>query len=157
MIRKLMVAIDASQAAASAVAAAEQLALQVDAAVVLVHVIDVSSLAMSDTVHRFPPTIDELRRIGGALLSDTRARMTMDLEVSLLLREGDPADIIVSTAKLCDADLIVIGTDSRGRLAHFLLGSTADSVIRRAGCPVLAVRQDAKQLGRNGQRASAVA
>ncbi|MBC8106225.1 MAG: universal stress protein [Anaerolineae bacterium] len=62
------------------------------------------------------------------------------------LPEGDPADVTVSTAKLCDADPIVIGTDRRGRLAHFLLGSTADSVIRRARCPVLVVRRDRKQL-----------
>jgi len=31
---------------------------------------------------------------------------------------------------------------SRGRLAHFLLGSTADSVIRKASCPVVSVRAD---------------
>ena len=144
MIKKLLVAIDDSEAAAGAVAAAEQVALQVGADVVLLHVIDIASLATADGVHRFQPTSDELRQNGNELLSRTRARIDMGLRVSALLREGDPADTIVSTAKLCDADLIVIGTDSRGRLAHFLLGSTADSVIRRAGCPVLAVRQDVK-------------
>jgi len=157
MIRKLLVAIDASPAAASAVAAAEQLASQVDAAIVLVHVMDASSPAMGDGVHRFQPTAEELRHTGNMLLSKTRAQIGIDLQVSLMLLEGDPADTIISTAKLCDADVIVIGTDSRGRLAHFLLGSTADSVIRRAGCPVLAVRQDVKQLGCTQYHAGAFA
>jgi len=148
MIKKLLVAIDASEAAAGAVAAAEQVALQVNADVVLLHVIEIASFAAADGVHRFQPTSEELRQAGNELLSRTRARMDNDLRVSLLLLEGEPADTIISTAKLCDADLIVIGTDSRGRLAHFLLGSTADSVIRRAGCPVLAVRRGVGQLDR---------
>jgi nucleotide-binding universal stress UspA family protein len=54
--------------------------------------------------------------------------------------EGDPAETILNSAREWNADLIVIGSDSRGRLAHFLLGSTADSVIRKASCPVLSVR-----------------
>ena len=36
------------------------------------------------------------------------------------------------TARDWDADLIVVGNDSRGRLAHFLLGSTADAACQ--GC-----------------------
>jgi nucleotide-binding universal stress UspA family protein len=143
MIKKLLVAIDASQAAVSATEAAEQLAVQVGAAIVLVHIVD-AGVVTSDGTQRFAPTIDELKRSGEALLINARARITAKLDVSSLLLEGDPADTIVSTARLCDADMIVIGTDSRGRLAHFLLGSTTDGVIRRAHCPVLAVRQDAK-------------
>ena len=157
MIKKLLVAIDASQAAARAMEVAEQLAVQVSAAVVLVHVID-AGLVTSDGAQRFAPPIDELKRSGEALLSSARARITATLDVSMLLLEGDPADTIVSTAKLCAADLIVIGTDSRGRLAHFLLGSTTDAVIRRAHCPVLAVRQDANPTRQGAQgNTSAVA
>jgi nucleotide-binding universal stress UspA family protein len=58
-----------------------------------------------------------------------------------MLLEGEPAETIIEAAKEWRADAIVLGSDSRGRLAHFLLGSTADTVIRRAPCPVLTVRQ----------------
>ena len=37
-------------------------------------------------------------------------------------------------------DLIVMGTHGRGPLAHMLLGSVAEKVVRRAPCPVLTVR-----------------
>jgi len=159
MIKKILVAIDASEAAASAVRAAEQLALQVDGALVILHVIDADGCrATADGIHRFQPTIDEMRCDGQLLLSDTRARLSLDLDVTLLLLEGDPADTIVSTAAAQEMDVIVIGTDSRGRLAHFLLGSTTDSVIRRASCPVLAVRREVVQLtGEVRQQAAAIA
>ena len=36
-------------------------------------------------------------------------------------------------------DLIVIATHGRGWLAHLLLGSVAEKVVRKAPCPVMAV------------------
>ena len=53
--------------------------------------------------------------------------------------EGVPADEIVLAVRTWEADLIVIGTRGRNRVAEFLLGSVADAVIRRAPCPVLTV------------------
>jgi universal stress protein A len=37
-------------------------------------------------------------------------------------------------------DLIVMGTHGRGALAHVVLGSVAERVVRLAPCPVLTVR-----------------
>ncbi|MBL7077506.1 MAG: universal stress protein [Kiritimatiellae bacterium] len=47
---------------------------------------------------------------------------------------------IVRTAKEYDVDLIVIGTHGRTGLAHMLIGSTAEKVVRMAPCPVLTVK-----------------
>jgi nucleotide-binding universal stress UspA family protein len=81
-----------------------------------------------------------LRHDGVAALDAACRRIPPELKVERLLVEGDPSEMIILTARDCRADLIVLGNDSRGRLVHFLLGSTADSVIRRAPCPVVAVR-----------------
>ena len=43
-------------------------------------------------------------------------------------------------ADLYDADLIVMGTHGRGGIAHVLMGSVAEQVVRAAPCPVLLVR-----------------
>jgi len=55
--------------------------------------------------------------------------------------EGNPAVEIVKYAQEKKMDLIVVGTLGRSGLSRFLLGSTAEKVIRTAPCPVLVVRQ----------------
>jgi nucleotide-binding universal stress UspA family protein len=47
---------------------------------------------------------------------------------------------ILRRAEETHADLIVMGTHGRTGLAHVLLGSVAERVVRRAKCPVLTVR-----------------
>ena len=54
---------------------------------------------------------------------------------------GLPAAAIVKYAKENGVDLIVMGTHGRGGVAHLLLGSVAEKVVRTAPCPVLSVRE----------------
>jgi len=145
MIKKILIAIDAGGPADSAVAAGLCLAKQLAAEVTLLHVVDVTlafrpELGVSDDAR-----VAELRRSGQRLLDQTIARCNGSTNVKRLLVEGEPAETIIAVAGELSADLIVIGSDSRGRLAHFLLGSTADSVIRRAPCPVVTVRDNPTQ------------
>ena len=52
---------------------------------------------------------------------------------------GIPSERVIAAAQSEEADLIVVGTRGKSGLAHVLLGSTAERVIRSAPCPVLAV------------------
>jgi nucleotide-binding universal stress UspA family protein len=52
----------------------------------------------------------------------------------------DPADEIVSYARTHDINLIVMGTHGRTGVAHALIGSVAEKVVRTAPCSVLTVR-----------------
>jgi nucleotide-binding universal stress UspA family protein len=54
--------------------------------------------------------------------------------------EGVPFDAILRFAKSKDVDLIVMGTHGHTGLAHLLMGSVAEKVVRKAPCPVLTVR-----------------
>jgi nucleotide-binding universal stress UspA family protein len=56
------------------------------------------------------------------------------------LRVGPPAEEIVHYAEICDIDLIIMGTHGRSGIAHALMGSVAEEVVRAAPCPVLLVR-----------------
>jgi universal stress protein A len=56
------------------------------------------------------------------------------------LRMGNPFVEIVKYAEESEIDLIVVGTHGRSGLAHMLLGSVAEKVVRKAHCPVLTVR-----------------
>jgi len=53
---------------------------------------------------------------------------------------GDAREAILSLAPEVGADLIVIGTNGRKGIAHALLGSVAESVLRAAEVPVVTVR-----------------
>jgi nucleotide-binding universal stress UspA family protein len=64
----------------------------------------------------------------------------------LCVVDDDPRDAILSTAKAVHADLIVIGTHGRRGISRMLLGSVAEDVVRRAACPVLAIRGQGDQL-----------
>jgi nucleotide-binding universal stress UspA family protein len=57
--------------------------------------------------------------------------------------EGRAAETIVTVAQDIGADLIVMGTHGRTALAHMLLGSVAEKVVRTAPCSVLTIRPDA--------------
>jgi nucleotide-binding universal stress UspA family protein len=56
------------------------------------------------------------------------------------LEEGDPATEILGVAAETPADLIVMGTHGQTGLAHLLMGSVAEEVVRKAPCPVLTLR-----------------
>jgi nucleotide-binding universal stress UspA family protein len=54
---------------------------------------------------------------------------------------GVPAQAIVDYATATGTGLVVMGTHGRTGLAHLLMGSVAEHVVRTAPCPVLTVRQ----------------
>jgi nucleotide-binding universal stress UspA family protein len=58
----------------------------------------------------------------------------------MTVRGFDPPRDIVNVAGLAGVDLIVMATHGRTGIAHFLLGSTTEKVVRHARCPVLTVR-----------------
>lgn len=58
---------------------------------------------------------------------------------------GDPVEVILDQAKSVKADLIVMGTHGRRGMSRLMLGSVAESVVRRAGCPVLTVKAGVRE------------
>jgi nucleotide-binding universal stress UspA family protein len=61
-------------------------------------------------------------------------------EVETDVEVGPPARTIVDHAVDVDADYIVMGCHGRAGVSRVLLGSVAETVVRRAPCPVLVVR-----------------
>ncbi|MCF8076662.1 MAG: universal stress protein [Desulfotignum sp.] len=55
--------------------------------------------------------------------------------------QGEPYQELLTFAEKNQVDLIVLGVRGHSLLEKFLVGSTTERVISRAGCPVLAVRQ----------------
>jgi nucleotide-binding universal stress UspA family protein len=74
-----------------------------------------------------------------AALQVVAERHCQGIEVELLARPGVPLAVILGEAESQKVNLIVLAASGRSRVARFFVGSTADRIIREAGCPVLVV------------------
>ena len=141
-IKSILVPTDFSENSESALDYAAALATQFKAALNLVHVCQVPSLAtatMDGVVIPVPGWDSELRAAAEIEMSKLIARLP-GLAVSAEIVVGSPPARIVAAAVEHAVDLIVMGTHGRGLLMHALLGSVAERVVRTAPCPVLTVK-----------------
>lgn len=86
---------------------------------------------------------EDLTPAGVETASKTLAENVDSIEAQsncLIIREvkvGYPIDVIQSYAADHKVDLIVLGTQGHRGIAHLLLGSVAEKIVRLASCPVL--------------------
>jgi len=73
------------------------------------------------------------------LAREAAAAEKRGVKASWELKWGRPSDVIVATAAKEKASLVAIGTHGRSAFEKFLLGSTAERVLRRSPVPVLTV------------------
>ena len=138
-LKKILVPHDFSDTSEAAVRYALALAQKFGAKVHLLHVSDKARFEMAT---EFPLGLD------GTLEDAVRERLLKILTLQehialkpiLEFRSGAPAAEITRYAMEADIDLIVMGTHGRGFVAHAVLGSVAEKVVRTAPCPVLTVR-----------------
>jgi nucleotide-binding universal stress UspA family protein len=147
MFKRILIAIDDGEPAAAALSVGMNLALELKAELALLNVVDVSLAPLTQVSILDEDVLAYLRQSGQRLLEQSALRIPRSIAVTSMLREGDPADVIVKVARTWNADGIVLGSETRGRLAQFLLGSTADAVVRKAHCPVWTVRETADRAG----------
>lgn len=62
------------------------------------------------------------------------------IECSKHIHVGQPAEIIVDTARSLGAELILMGTHGRGAVGTLVMGSVSAKVLHLAPCPVMLVR-----------------
>jgi nucleotide-binding universal stress UspA family protein len=139
--KQILVPVDFSKGSDRAVAQAEQLAVALGAGIELFHAYQLPVFALPDSTVTVSPTYvadltDRAQRELNRYRDDLRAR---GIEVNAKLLEGNAADSIVERAEALHAIMIVLGTHGRSGFRRFLLGSTAERVVRMATVPVLTV------------------
>lgn len=142
---RILVPTDFSAPSEAALAAAKELADRFGASIHLLHVLEdpYSTSAYATEVYGFlPPGLRETwqenaeKRLEALLPREHGTRSGGTVTVVF----GSPAKAIVDHAQTAGSDLIVMGTHGRSGMAHLLLGSVAERVVRTAACPVLTVR-----------------
>lgn len=144
-IKTILVPTDFSPDAQSALVKAKEFARAFGSRIVILHAYRVD-LPMST------PDLGGGFVLPARFYEDLRASATAEVEAlaAATVKDGvkaegiavedRPAPAIIDTAKQLSADLIVMGTRGLTGLAHVVLGSVADRVIREASCPVLTVK-----------------
>ena len=135
-MNSILVPLDTSETAAAAIEPAMVLAEALDYSVLLVVVDDdVVHNAMNPVMESEHITADQaLRSYLGRRASDLEGR---GIAIETLVVEGkDPAAAITDTADEKGAELIVMSSHGRSGAARWLLGSTADRVIRSSKIPI---------------------
>ena len=141
----LMVAVDGSVQSTWAAQVGADLAGPLRASVVLVHVMDLDRAGASELAFDPDGLRGVLRRRADQIFDQARTHFRAGIATQRLLREGDAGKEIMASAAEWEADLVVMGTHGRGRVATFLMGSTAEAVIRGAQCPVVTVSHDPRR------------
>ncbi|MFN8627594.1 MAG: universal stress protein [Candidatus Binatia bacterium] len=137
-IKRILVPIDFSDDSRNALAYACGLATQFGAELFLLHVIEPIHFITASDVYA------QQRRLSTAQLDGIAAELRAQGQpFRTMVRAGFPAKVIGDTATRARANLIVMGTHGRTGLAHALIGSIAEKVVRTAHCPVLTVRRPA--------------
>lgn len=140
--KKILVPIDFSPHAEAALEAALSVAKHYDASITLVHVFEPIALALPEGSGFYPSAqltdaMRETQRMLDAKRDELAPKAGRAVEV--VQRNGSPPHEIVDFAKSRGFDLIVLGTHGRTGLAHMLIGSVAERVVRSAPCAVLTV------------------
>ena len=120
----------------------------VTAAIHVVHVVDETRLIAAypdGFVAELPGAREELVASAYTRLNElAKPPASTPVAVTTEVVVGQPAAAIAAVAKARRADVIVMGTHGRGAVAHALLGSVAERVVRSAPCPVLTVRDNSR-------------
>ncbi|HTT69784.1 MAG TPA: universal stress protein [Anaeromyxobacteraceae bacterium] len=145
--KKVLCPIDFSEPARAALTAAVEIARQFDAELVLFHAYQLPGYTLPEgSVVASPKMLQELAVQAENHLVEWK-RLAESLGAPRVKAEkgiGEPALEIVDLAREQGFDLVVVGTHGRTGLRHALLGSVAERVVRRVGCPVLSIHPEGK-------------
>jgi universal stress protein A len=147
-IKRILLPTDFSSYSATATKYACELVTKFDAELHLLHTLEVHlastpsfgmGLALPQYIHESRTAADK------SLTSVLDPQWSVGRKIVQAVVEGSPKVEIVRYARTHEIDLIVLATHGRSGLAHVIIGSVAESVVRTAPCPVLTVRSEGHQ------------
>jgi len=137
---KILVPIDFSDHSRKALAYAVKFAQQFGSEIELVHVVTPVVYAEGMVLPAAMENLDRQTEEHAKAELDKIAAENPGVKIKTAILTGNPYDEIVTHARKRQTDLLLITTHGRTGLQHFLMGSTAEKILRHAPCPVMVVR-----------------
>ena len=137
-LNKILVPLDGSALAESAIAKAVEVAGDRSATLMLLRAAEAHTLPGTDPTEAQVEVVREAEDYLAAVAARLAEQGTRNVETSVWY--GPAASAIVDAARLRKADLIVMSTHGRSGLGRLILGSVAESVLRGTTTPILLLR-----------------
>jgi nucleotide-binding universal stress UspA family protein len=152
-LTKIVVGTDFSAEAESAVGHAMGIARQTGAELILVHAINPSITAYNFAYpvarpELYETQVESILQAARKELDETQERYRgQGVEITPTFVDQPPADALRSAAEETEAELVVVGSHGRGRVAGLLMGSVSHQMAKKAKCDVLIARGEPPEGG----------
>ncbi|MEH1970734.1 universal stress protein [Nostoc sp.] len=134
MIKRILLAVSGLGHAEEMLKTLKEIPSIQSAKVTILHVVQAQSTAA---------TMTDKWENGGKILANAIQTLNLDpSQVSSILREGDPKDVVCQVADEIDADLIIMGSRGLKRLQSILSNSVSQYVFQLSSRPMLLVKDD---------------
>lgn len=140
--KKILIAVDNSTCSEKAAKTGYEMASKFDAEIALLNIIEPAPATVNPDFTLAPVFMemyDNSEENSHVLLKEMENKFGNHIKTTYLTSLDTASHGILKQAEEWGADLIVIGTHGRTGLYHFFMGSVAESVARKAPCPVLVV------------------
>jgi nucleotide-binding universal stress UspA family protein len=147
-LKKLLVAVDLSEASSSALDFALRRARMRGAEVAIAYAFDRGAIAARacgpyGAIDPYP-LVRALEEEADAVLAAASERARREgVQATTLLLEGPATQAILERARACSAGAIVVGTHGRTGVSRLAFGSVAEGILRLSDVPVFVVREAA--------------
>lgn len=142
--KHILVPTDFSEQFETAFSYAKELAASIGSTLHVIHVIEPAMIPADAAIYPDSKMIDvqtDIQKKAEGKMKDIEKNIDpekMNLKTEIL--KGDPSETIVDYAEANEIDAICISTHSKTGLEKFIFGSVTEKVLRKAPCPVIAIR-----------------
>jgi universal stress protein A len=144
-IHTILCPVDFSDASRKAVQYAREFAAGMGATVHLMNVVEPRPMAVDITLN-YVPLEEDLEKAAAEDLKVILQELTQaGLRAECSIEFGNPSDVILEKADELDVNLVIMGSHGKKGLSRLIMGSVAETVVRKANCPVLIVKSEEKE------------
>jgi len=144
-IHTILCPVDFSDASKKAIRYAQEFAANMGASVYLLNVVEPRPMAVDVSLNYVPFEADLEKAAKDDLeviLKDFH-RVGLRAEYGVVI--GNPADSILEHIDMFNVNLVIMGSHGKKGLSRLIMGSVAETVVRKANCPVLIVKSEEKE------------
>ena len=142
MKNQILIAVDLSESSELVIKKGIELAIKMEASVILSSVVPMYVDYLQSQMSMVPPPWDEINTAQKeAAIKELKLVQDKfpNIPIEIYVEVGNAKDVVIEKAKKEKVDYIVVGTHGRTGFSHVVMGSTAEYIVRHSTMPVMVV------------------